>query len=185
MKDIIKKHAASLVVMVALGLIALGGVDVQAEPQEQEEFVETVESFYKPYDAAPNELKKSSLRVKRRSALSKILPNREISEWVGTLKVMKTNSEGKAYITIKLEGSRSIEVKTWNNMLSDISDNTLIPNGSRLYTQIAELEEGATVMFSGRFLSSKEDFLREASLTERGSMTAPEFIMKFSDVEEY
>ena len=97
---------------------------------------------------------------------------------------MQTNSEGKAFIEIKLEGAESIVIKTWNNSLSDLMDNTLIENGSGLYNTIADLSEGTEVVFSGTFIADDRDFIREGSMTERGSMTDPEFILKFSSIRK-
>jgi len=151
-------------------------------PQTQSAFIQKVESFYEPYYEAPNELKKSALRKQRKDAIREIIKNKRVSNWIGTLKSMETNSEGKAAIVIRLEGAESITIKTWNNALSDIFDETLIENGSELYNAIADLSKGDKVVFSGTFASDERDFIREASVTERGSMTDPEFILKFSDV---
>ena len=125
MKNMIRKHSSLLVIAVVFGLLGAGSVDVKAEPEEQEEFIEAVESFYERYKDAPNDLKRSSLRVKRRKAISKILPSRNVSEWEGTLVSMGTNRDGKAYISIKLKGAESIEVGTHNNAFSDIGHNTV------------------------------------------------------------
>jgi len=153
-------------------------------PQSQLSFIEVVESFYEPYDDAPNELKKSALRTQRKNSIGSILGNRRASEWIGTLKDMQTNSEGKAFIEIKLEGAESIVIKTWSNAFSDIMDNTLIENGSSLYNAIADLSKGDIVVFSGTFVPDDRDFIREGSVTERGSMTDPEFILKFSSIRK-
>jgi hypothetical protein len=40
-----------------------------------------------------------------------------------------------------------------------------------------------SVKVSGRFLVAEQDFLREDGLTEEGSRTEPEFIVKFTHVE--
>ena len=52
---------------------------------------------------------------------------------------------------------------------------------------LSELSEGDFVRFSGRFLpdDSGPDHLEESSLTERGSMMEPEFLMVFEAVERY
>lgn len=153
-------------------------------PQSQLAFIQKVESFYPLYDEAPNELKKSALRKQRKDALASLVSSRRVSEWIGTLKDMQTNSEGKAFIEIKLDGAESITIKTWNNALSDIIDETLIENGSELYNSISDLSVGDKVVFSGTFASDERDYIREASITERGSMMDPEFILKFSDVRK-
>lgn len=153
-------------------------------PASQVKFIEKVEFFYSLYREAPNELKKSALRTQRKQVISNLLSNRKVSGWIGTLEDMQTNSEGKAFIEIKLEGAKSITIKTWNNLLSDVFDNTLIENGTELYNAISNLTEGDLIIFNGTFISDDSDYIKEASITERGSMTDPEFIMKFTNVKK-
>jgi hypothetical protein len=76
-----------------------------------------------------------------------------------------------------------VEVKTWNNALSDITDNTLIPQTSKTYDTLSELGRGKRIKFSGSFINGDEkNGFRESSLSEQGSMTDPEFIFRFSQV---
>lgn len=153
-------------------------------PPSQKSFIEVLSSFQGEYSAAPNELKKSAVRNKRRNQIRKVLNGKvRISKWVGTLQDMGTTSERKAYISIRLEGSK-YEVKTWNNAVSDIMDDTLIEPESSLYKKIAELSEGDKVIFSGSFITGKDDFIREGSMTESGAMLDPEFIVKISDIRK-
>lgn len=151
---------------------------------EQQNFVKIVESYYSLYKQAPNELKKSALRAERKTAIQGALGTMTVQDWVGTLRDMGTNSEGKASLTIQLAGSK-IEIKTWNNAVSDIADKTLIETGSELYNTLSNLSKGSTVRFSGTFKPGENDYIREASLTELGSMTSPAFIMSFTNVSAY
>lgn len=153
-------------------------------PESQEKFVTLIQSFYQPYKNAPNDLKKSALRNERKVAIQNFLSNLNVKDWVGKLKTMSTNSEGKAYVEIQLENS-NIVVKTWNNALSDMFDLTLIPSGTQLYNKISELSKGSRVRFSGVFKTKENDYLNESSLTENGAMTSPKFIMSFVDISIY
>ena len=153
-------------------------------PQDQALLIEKSESFYDSYMNAPNELKKSSIRTDRKTAIQEVLSSRKVEHWVGVLTEMRTNTEGKAFITIKLAGSSNVVVKTWNNSLSDFDSNTMIASDSPLYAIISELAIGDTVVFSGQFLSDDRDYIKEGSLTEQGSMTAPEFIIQFTDIKK-
>ena len=157
--------------------------NIQISP-EQQNFVKIVESYYDSYKQAPNELKKSALRADRKTALQGALGNVTVQDWVGTLRNMGTNSDGKASIIIQLAGSK-IEVKTWNNAVSDIADKTLIETGSELYNTLSNLSKGSTVRFTGTFKLGENDYIREASVTEAGSMTSPAFIMSFTNVSAY
>ena len=163
---------------------AAGGSAAQptiALPADQAAFIQIVEPFYQQYKDAPNELKGSALRTQRKEALAKQLTSMKITNWAGTLQSLDTNSEGKAAIVIKLDGS-DIEVGTWNNAISDIGSETLIANSSPLYNTLSDLARGDHVVFSGEFLPSEKDHITEQSVTESGSMTSPRFLVRFSDV---
>lgn len=154
----------------------------QALPKEQAALSSAVQAAKAQYRAAPNELKKSAVRTQRKGAIEQALGGvLEFKDWRGTLTSMKTNSEGKAYVEIR-SADKSFSVKTWNNMLSDVEDQTLIAQDSPLFAAIAELSEGAAVSFSGRFVEDPKDGIRESSMSEAGSMTDPEFIAKFSEI---
>lgn len=151
-------------------------------PREQAALSSAVQAAKAQYRAAPNELKKSAVRTQRKGAIEQALGGvLEFKDWRGTLTSMKTNSEGKAYVEIR-SADKSFSVKTWNNMLSDVEDQTLIAQDSPLFAAIAELSEGAAVSFSGRFVEDPKDGIRESSMSEAGSMTDPEFIAKFSEI---
>lgn len=154
-------------------------------PQVQADFIAAVNSAMGLYEQAPNELKKSAVRTNRSNAIAAAMKNnRNINGWVGKITELKTNSEGKAFIAIRLIGSQSeILVKTWNNGLSDIGSNTLISQESPLFSTIADMSEGQAVEFSGTFDSGK-DFINESSISESGSMQDPEFIFKFKSIKK-
>ena len=151
-------------------------------PIDQREFCSTVADYYRNYGQAPNEFKKSALRRARAEAIGKIIPSRSVRGWVGTVSDMETTSDGNGILAVKLLGSSNITVKTWNNGLSDIGSHTLIPCGSSLYDQVADLAKGDEVVFSGRFLSGDMDYIKESSLTEKGSMSSSEFIFTFTSI---
>ena len=152
-------------------------------PSEQKAFADAVTSFISQYQSAPNELKKSAVRASRKQKLQELLPSMEFNGWVGRIEEMTTTSKGNACLKILLEG-RPIKIETYNNELSDIGDNTLIPMNSDLFNKVADLKTGMMVKVSGQFLSDEQDFIKEISLTEEGSMTEPEFIVKFTQVDK-
>jgi hypothetical protein len=78
--------------------------------------------------------------------------------------------------------SPDIEIKTWNNALSDIASNTLIEKGTPVFNRLFDLSNGQRVRFSGAFLPSDSDFIKETSMTIDGSMRNPEFLFKFKSV---
>lgn len=153
-------------------------------PEQQKQFIAAVNTAAKEYNAAANELKKSAVRKKRIGMIRQALKgSRQIKDWKGIIKNMGTNSDGKAYIEIELLGDRDIEIKTWNNALSDIRSGTLIATNSALFQTISELNNGDEVIFSGVFIASSDDFIRAGALTERGAMVDPEFIARFTNIK--
>jgi len=154
-------------------------------PSQQSAFVNAIEPFISQYDAAPNELKKSALRTDRAAQIKAALgENTKVSNWVGILTEMSTTGDGMAAIEVALASSKAV-LKTWNNDVSDTFSGTLIAQDSPLYKALAEFNEGQLIDFSGEFITGDPDFIREASLTERGSMTEPEFIFRFTDIRRH
>lgn len=145
-------------------------------PDLQLRFTQEVEAFIPLYKQAPNELVKTDLRRQRRTRLSQILPNLSISGWVARIHSMRTDSNGLAYIALRLPNS-CITIHS-----------TPISGDSSLYKLFSQLksgpEDGDLVEFSGFFKPSSEDYLKEISWTESGSMIEPEFLLQISDVRK-
>ena len=156
--------------------------DAPSLPSDEETFVSTIKSSQVPYKDAPNELKKSALRSGRASSIRTALNGkRKFTNWIGKLESMSTTSDGHAVVSVSI--ADDLHLKTWNNAVSDVGDKTLIHQDNPMYSVISELKEGTTVRFSGEFLPSKQDFVKEGSISEEGSMTDPEFIVRFSSIE--
>lgn len=154
-------------------------------PTDEQSFVDTVSVFRSRYRAAENEFQKSTVRRQRGSQLANVVPGRAAKDWVGTVFRMETTSEGNGVLYIKLPGADKVQVETWNNAFSDITDDTLIPNGSRLYQDISALHKGQDVTFSASFIPSDLDYVKESSVTEQGSMDEPAFLVHFVSVRPY
>lgn len=151
------------------------------QPRDQEIFINSVSQHQELFRNAKNELQQSAIRDQRKLAISNALNNLFVSSWIGTINQLETNSEGKAILSVRL--SPNIEVKTWNNALSDISSNTLIAKDDNLYNELFNLAAGQKVEFSGSFFPSDIDHVEETSLTIEGSMRNPEFLFKFQSVK--
>lgn len=144
-------------------------------PNDERDFMAALLEGADAYKAAPNELKKSSVRKARDKKLQEILPSGTFKNWYGRLIEMKTTSDGDAYITLSMP-DQLLALKTWNNSISDTEYKTLIKNGSPMYEVISKLQEEQYVKFSGHIF-------QEGSLTESGAMLDPEFITRFSEIE--
>ncbi len=150
-------------------------------PSDQEQFISLIEKYVNSFRAAKNELQQSALKDQRKNELAKLIHDYSVSSWVGTITKLETNTEGKAILSIRV--SPDIEIKTWNNALSDINSNTLIAKGSELYSSLFNLSRGQKVRFSGSFFSSETNYIKETSMTIQGSMRSPEFLFKFKSVK--
>jgi len=150
-------------------------------PASQKKFIDLIDTNVQKYRTAKNELQKSAIRTERKQALCEITEGFTVSDWIGTLNALNTNSEGNAVLSIRI--SPNIEIKTWNNALSDTGSNTLIEKDTSLFNELFYLSRGQKVMFSGSFFTSEKDCLKELSVTEEGAMTKPEFLMKFNKVK--
>lgn len=150
-------------------------------PEKQRQFTSITASFEERFNATSNELQQNVLRDERRDAVvSATGADENASGWVGTIKRLETNTEGKAILSVRLSPNTSIQ--TWNNALSDFGSDTLIEKGTKLYNTLMGLEVGDRVEVSGRFFPSGQDGFQETSITLRGSMTDPEYLFKFSTV---
>ena len=150
-------------------------------PVDQVRFIAIAKEHAASYQASPNDLAKGGVRNTRKVALCNALRSRQIEDWVGTIYKLSSNNEGKGVLTVQL--SDDIYLKTWNNNFSDIGDQTLIDPNSSLFITLSSLKSGTAIKFSGSFIPSDTDCVREGSLTQSGSMTEPEFIMKFTKIE--
>jgi hypothetical protein len=160
---------------------AASNVQVFSIPQDEQRFIDTVFYFQARYRNAANEYEQSRIRRNRDMSLVRLVPYRTVNQWIGIISSMQTTSDGNGILSVTLWGASSISIKTWNNSLSDIGSGTLIPGESLLYEQVSGLNLGDAITFSGTF-SPERGYLNEKSVTERGSIEAPEFIFAFSAI---
>ena len=152
-------------------------------PESQNEFMAIMKEFINAYQAAPTDLKKSILQRQRarkietffeRSGNSKL----EFVDWVVTLtRVTDAGSRGAA-VRVRFPGV-SID------LLTTLRDQILVPPDSNAYQTVADLGVGKRVRVSGEFRLKARDYIHEDSTTEEGSMTEPEFVVRFSKIEKY
>jgi hypothetical protein len=132
------------------------------------------------YNKAANDMAKGAARVERKRLICAALPSFEVRNWDGKVYSLSSNGDGKGVIELLI--GPDVYVKTWNNALSDIGDRTLIEPASPAFRSAVVLKEGGMVRFSGTFLRSDTDCIKEPKVTMGGSMTEPEFIFRFSDI---
>jgi hypothetical protein len=150
-------------------------------PESQISFVKLINSFSKEYKKSDNELFKTELRKKRKIKINETLSSLNINNWVGVISTLDTNLGGKAILSIKI--GKNIKIETWNNILSDISYNTLIDSESDIYKILLKAKRNSIVMFSGEFFVSEKDYVYSSNLFQENSMNSPEFKFNFSNIK--
>ena len=126
------------------------------------------------------QLKLQLYKRKRKKELSKL--NHDFSKWEGSIQSIDSVGDEHAYVSISV--CSNVSIKTWNNEFSDMFDGTLIHIDSELYEQILEFENGLEVITSGKFLSSDTDFFKETSITDKGSLNEPEYLVNFKLIQK-
>lgn len=149
-------------------------------PESQRAFMNAVRKGQEAYRAGQNDMAKGASRPLRAREICGALRSGRADGWVGTVYSLSSNGDGKGVLTIYL--GENIYVKTWNNAVSDTFDHTLIEPDTQLFSKASALREKQAVAFSGAFSKDSTDCFRESSMTISGSMTEPEFIMRFSQV---
>lgn len=131
-------------------------------------------------ESADNDLARGAALRTRTAAICKAVPKRVATKWSGKVVSLDANGDGKGVLEIEI--APDVKVKTWNNSFSDVTDETLIEPTDPLFDKVLKLKEDQIVTFSGKFPDDEANCIRENSLTLRGSLDTPGFIMKFSDV---
>lgn len=128
-------------------------------PASESSLLNAYASACSEYDGQPNEIKKSEVYRQSLAILQHAGP---VTNWVGTLKSIRTNQGGSNATLVINIGS------------SDLRDDG-IALGSPVYLAASEMREGQPVTFSGRGLT---DF----NITERGKVCSPDFEITLTSV---
>jgi hypothetical protein len=145
--------------------------------QKMLDFIKLLTSFPPKYQIAKNQLQKSALRTERAENLKKMFGDRHVTNWTGRIFAMTTNSDRDAVIRLVLD---DLEVTHTNLPLVSVP----IKHGSKMYQFLASCSADDLVLFSGDFLESNDDYLKEGSITEYGSMTEPVFLFRISEISK-
>jgi hypothetical protein len=166
---------------VVIAHLASAAASTSTVPNDEEGVIQIVQAAIRQYRDGQNDMQKGAARPMRAQSICRILSNPPAARgWIGVVTTLSTNGDGKGVLAVQL--SDNTYVTTWNNDLSDIADDTLIDPQSSLYQTVSQLHKGQKVKFSGSFASSTADCLKESSLTMSGSISEPEFIIRFESV---
>jgi hypothetical protein len=141
------------------------------QPNIQKEFEGLRTSLVTGYDAAINQIQKSAIFEKANSNTGQFISQhgRGIVGWTGKLTRLSSSHGGD---------TASVEISS-DGVSYRMSD---IPRSSSPYQQLSTLRAGQMVRFTGQ-LKNNSSGKWEISLTERGSLTSPEFLIDIQRIE--
>ena len=150
-------------------------------PTIEASFIQVIAKSQQEYRSAENDMQKGGVKNRRDKAICSLMTSLTINDWVGKVKEIGANSDGKG--TLEIEIADDIILKTWNNDLSDGSSHTLISPNDPLFDSASSLKVGQAVKFSGKFFPGYEgECIKEGSITLSGKLREPEFIFRFSSI---
>lgn len=153
----------------------------EQQPKDQTAFATAISDAQKAYDASDFEAQ-MALQPQRAAAICKALPKPEVKNWVGAVRAADKDSGGRLTVTVALPDGTL--VKTWNNAMSDLDDNTLVPAGTPLAATFGKLKAGDAIRFAGTFFSDEADCYRSTRLALGQSVMEPSFLFRFTAVEK-
>lgn len=161
------------------------GAAAHSSPSSPSEdaFIQAVKSSQTSSEQAKNDMVRGGIKARRDRELCKVISSKSVINWRGKVTKLDANSDGKGVLEVEI--SDGISLKTWNNSLSDMYDNTLIDPGTDLFEAASSLSKGQDVTFSGDFASdqNKGECAKEASFGLQGGLREPEFIFRFSSIK--
>jgi GYF domain 2 len=161
--------------------IARTSAEQPSLPADQARFIAIIEQARRDYNAGSNDMAKGAARPAcARAICAAFASTAAANGWIGKVAKLSTNNDGRGVLAVEI--GKDVWLKTWNNAVADVGDNTLIQPESELYRKAIALRVGQWIAFSGNFLRGTKDCIREGSLTMSGAMTEPEFIFRFYDL---
>ncbi|MGA9865171.1 MAG: hypothetical protein WBQ75_01885 [Acetobacteraceae bacterium] len=173
-------------IVLAAMAVALGGAGPATMGPDQETWLAgIVDQFSAAHEAAPNDMAKGLVRHQRATSLcggtSAVKRDKgTVTDWEGTVETLDSTNDGRGILTLRI--APHVTLGTTNNALSEMvgPEKTLIALDTPLYRAAVALRIGQKVRFSGHFFPSKDDCLKEMSLTPAGGMTDPDFLFAFT-----
>jgi TonB family protein len=152
-------------------------------PDTESRLIEIISKAQNESKNADNDMQRGGIKNKRDKEMCVVMDSLSVDNWVGTIEEINANSDGKGVLVIKI--ANNIQVKTWNNELSDIDFHTLIDPNSSLFATTSAMKKGQAVRFTGSFFRGDDtDCLEESSFSLSGKLNDPEFIFKFSNIKK-
>lgn len=152
-----------------------------AAPAAQKSFIEALARGREAYDAAADDVAREAARADRSAALCGAVSSPDVENWVGSIEAKETDAGGRIALTVALpDGSL---LRTWNNPMSDLDDQTLILPDTELARAVEGLPDGAPVRLSGSFFPEPPDCWRSSRLSLDQAIREPSFIFRFTSIK--
>lgn len=177
-----RKNKASVIctTFVALALSTSAAIGAPAKQEALEELVCRTKWDYLEHQ---NEIHKSRAVATRNRGIDEILDGSyAFVGWEGVIREISVIPDSGLALTISL--GCKIRLKTWNNSFSDLSHATLIDIESPIGSFLENAYVGDRVKITGYFTRGGDKPIYESSLTERGRMTEPEYIVTFKSISD-
>ena len=169
--------------VIAIKPIAADSSEYNLYPKDQKIFVDTINKYRKAFDPGSNDLKKNKLfRNRSEEMCGPSFSPYNITEWVGKIKDISTNLDGKGILAVEID--RDIRVETWNNAFSDMLSDTLIEIDSKVYDQLIDLNVGEVIKFNGNFFSN-EECVETQNLFLHKKIMKPSFTFRFTNLQPF
>lgn len=152
-----------------------------ADATKQKTLEDLVCSTKWDYLEQQNDIQRARSVAERDRGIRDVLQGRySFTNWEGVIRDIDVVGESGIALTVSLKCK--IRIKTWNNSISDIGDGTIIDIQSPIGDFLANAYVGDKVKVSGTFIPGISSHIYESSITERGRMTEPEYIVHFRKV---
>ena len=161
----------------AVQLAALAGNATAPEKA----FIEALARGREAYDAAADDVAREAARADRSAQLCGAVSSPEVENWVAAVEAMETDPSGRIALAVVLPDGTIL--RTWNNPMSDLDDQTLILPDTELARAIDGLAHGDPVRISGSLFPEQPDCWRSSRLSIDQAIREPSFIFRFTKVE--
>jgi len=149
-------------------------------PADEVEFIRIISSAQQQATDAKNDMQKGGIKAERDKAICQAMQSLAAQNWTGRISKITANSDGKGVLEIEI--AKDIFIKTWNNALSDIGDQTLLDPSSPIFLAASAMEKGSPVSIKGTFLRDSNDCIKEGSMRLSGKLSDPEFLFRFDSI---
>ena len=157
---------------------------------QQKKFLDIIKKGQLKLKDVETDFQIGAVLSERDKELNNFMTSTSITNWIGTVKSVDSNSDGKGTLSIAF-GKNNFYFRTWNNAFSDDLQaslggrKTLIDPDSDLYSVMGTLRKKDKVKISGfLFIDASSSYLEMQNFTKKGKIKSPEFTFAFDSIEK-